>query len=77
MRLVFVIAFLVIAWALASRGEAKKPGVVILCEMGGVGRLGDDISALGAGFKCVGHDAQGGAFSADSIAIYDNGVTGP
>jgi hypothetical protein len=56
------------AWGAQQR---HAPGVVVLCEKGGVGRTEGE-GNIGSGFSCIGHDSKGGFFSAAAISIYDD-----
>jgi hypothetical protein len=54
------------------RAAIREPAIVIVCEVGGVGRIKDE-GLLGSGSSCVGHDRKGGKFTAASISVYDDG----
>lgn len=66
-----VIAGMIAGFAIRSaRSEPKRPGVVILCEDGGVYRKEAFLASAG---PCVLGDAHGGHATADAIVVYDNG----
>jgi hypothetical protein len=62
--------------ALGLHAQKQQPGVVILCESGGVSRAGDS-GFLASGRQCVLHDRWGGQTSAEVIAVYDDSLGAP
>jgi hypothetical protein len=66
----------VLLLALASHAEKHEPGIVILCESGGVYRTTDS-GFLASGGPCVLHDRQGGHTTADVIVVYDHTAGAP
>jgi hypothetical protein len=70
--LVVVAADCLIAAGTVVAASVREPAIVIVCEVGGVGRIKDE-GLLGSGASCVGHDRKGGTFTAASISVYDDG----
>ncbi len=66
----------VLLLALAVHADRQEPGIVILCESGGVYRTTGS-SFLASGGPCVLHDVQGGHATADLIVVYDNTAGAP
>ncbi len=66
----------VLLLALAVQAQKQEPGIVILCEFGGVYRASDS-GFLASGGPCVLHDRQGGHATADVIVVYDNTAGAP
>jgi hypothetical protein len=62
--------------AQGSHAHSREPGIVILCESGGVSRAVDG-GFLASGGPCVLHDRQGGHATADVIVVYDNAASAP
>lgn len=72
--LAFLIGFLAALELVAVAHAARPfPGVVIVCEKGGVVKNPDD-GLLSSASSCVLHDRQGGTATAESISVYDNGI---
>ena len=60
------------------RGRSRQPGVVIVCESGGVYRAFNESGGfLASGGPCVLHDEHGGHTSADAISVYDDAMSSP
>jgi len=56
----------------------RQPGVVIVCESGGVDRAFNESGGfLASGGPCVLHDEHGGHTSADAISVYDDAMSSP
>ena len=72
---VLLVAF-VLLLGLAVQAQKPAPGVVILCESGGVYRTSDS-GFLASGGPCVLHDRHGGHTTADVIMVYDNAGGAP
>lgn len=58
----------------ATSAREAAPGLVVLCESGGVA---PNESHLGSGYHCVLHDKSGSAASAGAISIYDDSMAVP
>lgn len=64
--------FAAVLGVFAAELEARvstPPGLVIVCEMGGVQ---SDISHIASGANCVLHDRSGSAASAGAISVYSD-----
>ena len=66
----------VLLLALAGQAQRREPGIVILCDSGGVYRTTNS-GFLASGGPCVLHDRQGGHTTADVIIVYDNASSAP
>ena len=67
---------MLVAFALHAR--KREPGVVIVCESGGVYRpLNESGGFIASGGPCVLHDQHGGHASAEAISVYDNALSAP
>jgi len=66
------------AVALGLHAQKRRPGVVILCESGGVYRAFNESGGfIASGGPCVLHDEHGGQTSAQGITVYDNAQSSP
>jgi hypothetical protein len=64
--------------AFALHARKREPGVVIVCESGGVYRAFDESGGfIASGGPCVLHDKQGGHVTAETISVYDNALSAP
>jgi hypothetical protein len=66
---------MLVAFALHAR--KRDPGVVIVCESGGVSRVNESGGFIASGGPCVLHDEHGGHASAEAISVYDNALSSP
>jgi hypothetical protein len=70
-------ALLVLAGVLlaeAVRASKKEPGLILLCENGGVHK---SESHVGSGSICVIHDSQGTSTSVGAVSVYDDSMAVP
>ena len=77
-----VIAAILVGSAMAAavglHAQKQQPGVVILCESGGVYRAFNEVGGfIASGGPCVLHDRNGGQTSAEGITVYDNAQSAP
>ena len=64
--------------ALGLHAQKRQPGVVILCESGGVYRSFNASGGfIASGGPCVLHDEHGGRTTAEGITVYDNAQSTP
>jgi hypothetical protein len=64
--------------ASALHARKREPGVIIVCESGGVYRpLNESAGFIASGGPCVLHDQHGGHASAEAISVYDNALSAP